>query len=75
MADVETSGPLFHDKLNMRNTYTDLWHFLFANSEVLNLLLNVARGGEKQKFVNTTSGMLVLDSIRFAGLTGYGDLK
>jgi lysophospholipase L1-like esterase len=60
--DVETSGPLFHDKMNTRGAYPDLRHYIFENSEVLNLLLNLARGWRAQKFNNTTNSMLVLDS-------------
>lgn len=59
--DVETSGPSFHDKLNTRGAYPDLKHYIFENSEVLNLLLNLARGWRAQKFNNTTNSLLVLD--------------
>jgi lysophospholipase L1-like esterase len=62
--DVETPGPLFHDKLNTRNAYSDFRHFIFTNSEVLNLALNIARGWRAQRFNNTTNSMLVLDSNR-----------
>lgn len=62
--DIETSGPSFHDKLYERNAYPDLKHFLFNNSEVLNLGLNLVRGWRAQKFNNTTNGLLVLDSLR-----------
>jgi hypothetical protein len=61
--DVETSGPLFHDKLSTRNAYTDFRHFIFNNSEVLNVVLNIARGWRAQRFNNTTNAMLVLDSV------------
>jgi GDSL-like Lipase/Acylhydrolase family len=62
--DVETSGPLFHDKLYQRGAYTDLKHFLFSNSEVLNLGLNLWRGWRARRFNNTTDGMMALDSVR-----------
>lgn len=62
--DVETPGPLFHDKLSTRNAWSDFGHFIFTNSEVLNLALNMARGWRAQKFNNTTNAMLVLDSTR-----------
>jgi len=62
--DVETEGPSFHDKLNTRGAYPDLKHYLFENSEVLNLCLNLARGWRAQRFNNTTNSMLVLDSGR-----------
>jgi hypothetical protein len=62
--EIETPGPLFHDKLSTRNAYTDLRHFIVNNSEVLSLVLNLARQGRGQKFTNTTNAMLVLDSGR-----------
>jgi hypothetical protein len=62
--DVETEGPLFHDKLSTRNAYPDFRHFIVNNSEVLSLALNIARGWRAQKFNNTTNAMLVLDSSR-----------
>src|SRR5579863_805707 len=62
--DVESSGPSFHDKLYERGTYPDFSHFLFNNSEVLNLGLNLWRGWRARRFNNTTNGMLVLDSAR-----------
>ncbi|MDP4248158.1 MAG: hypothetical protein Q8932_20160, partial [Bacteroidota bacterium] len=60
MNDVETSAPSFHDKLNTRGAYPDLKHWLFGNSEVLNLALNLVRGWRAQHFNNTTNAMLVL---------------
>jgi hypothetical protein len=62
--DVETEGPTFHDKLNIRGAYPDFRHYIFWNSEVLNLCLNLARGWRAQKFNNTTNNLLVLDSSR-----------
>lgn len=59
--DVETSGPSFHDKLSTRGGFPDLKHYIFENSEVLNLLLNLVRGWRAQKFNNTTNYLLVLD--------------
>jgi len=60
--DVELESPSFHDRLKMRGGYADLKHYIFQNSEVLNLGLNLVRGWRAQKFNNTTSKMLVLDS-------------
>ena len=60
--DVETDQPSFHDKLNTKGAYSDLRHFLFENSEVLNVILNLARGWRAQKFNNTTNTGIVLDS-------------
>ncbi len=62
--DVESSGPSFHDKLYERGAYPDFTHFLFNNSEVLNLGLNLWRGWRARRFNNTTNGMMVLDSAR-----------
>lgn len=62
--DIENDGPDFHDKLNMRNAYPDFLHWLFNNSEVLNVGLNLVRGWRAQRFNNTTGTMWVLDSNR-----------
>ena len=62
--DVESDNPTFHDKLNTRGAYSDWRHYIFENSEVLNLALNLARGWKAQKFNNTTNHLLVLDSSR-----------
>jgi len=66
--DVEMDRPSFHDKLNTRGAYSDLRHYLFENSEVLNVLLNLARGWRAQKFNNTTNSAIVLDSSRIRNL-------
>jgi len=58
--DIENDQPTFHDKLNMRGAYPDFKHYLFENSEVLNLALNIVRGWRAQRFNNTTDRMLVL---------------
>ncbi len=62
--DVETEEPTFHDKLNIRGAYPDFRHYIFWNSEVLNLCLNLARGWRAQKFNNTTNAEVLLDSSR-----------
>jgi len=62
--DIETADPTFHDKMNTRGAVPDWRHYLFENSEVLNLVLNLVRGWRAQKFNNTTNNMLVLDSTR-----------
>ena len=59
--DVEATGPSFHDKLNTRGAFPDLKHYIFENSEVLNLLLNLERGWRAQKFNNTTNALIPLD--------------
>lgn len=60
--DIENDGPTFHDRLNTRGAVADWRHYIFENSEVLNLALNLARGWRAQKFNNTTNGLLALDS-------------
>jgi hypothetical protein len=62
--EVETTGPSFHDKLNTRGAFPDLKHYIFENSEVLNLLLNLERGWRAQRLNNTTNSMLGLNSIQ-----------
>jgi lysophospholipase L1-like esterase len=62
--DVENEGPTFHDKLNTRGMVADWRHYIFENSEVLNLILNLVRGWRAQKFNNTTNDLLVLDSLQ-----------
>jgi hypothetical protein len=62
--DMETTSPSFHDKLYLRGAYPDFLHFLFSNSEVLNLGLNLVRGWRARRFNNTTNGMMVLDSLK-----------
>jgi hypothetical protein len=62
--DMENRGPTFHDKLYERGAYPDFSHWLFNNSEVLNLGLNLFRGITARRFNNTTNGMMVLDSAR-----------
>jgi len=62
--DVENCAPTFHDKLNTRGAVADWRHYLFDNSEVLSLLLNLSRGWRVQRFTNTTNTMLLLDSVQ-----------
>jgi lysophospholipase L1-like esterase len=52
--DIENEGPSFFDKLNTKNAYPDLLHFLYNNSEVINVAVNICRGAKAQKFNNTT---------------------
>jgi lysophospholipase L1-like esterase len=58
--DIGNDQPTFHDKLNIKGAYPDLKHYLFENSEVLNVALNLVRGWRAQKFNNTTDHMLQL---------------
>jgi len=60
--DVETKSPTFHDELNRKGGHVDWRHYIFENSEVLNLALNVCRGWQAQRFNTTTNVMMVLDS-------------
>jgi lysophospholipase L1-like esterase len=62
--DMESDGPTFHDKLYERGAYPDFKHWLFNNSEVLNLGLNLWRSARARRFNNTTNAMMVLDSTR-----------
>jgi lysophospholipase L1-like esterase len=52
--DIENDQPTFHDKLNTKGAYADFKHFIFTNSEVLNLGLNLVRGWRSQRVNNTT---------------------
>jgi hypothetical protein len=58
--DVENDQPTFHDKLNIKGAYPDFKHFIFSNSEVLSLGLNLVRGWKAQKMNNTTDHPIVL---------------
>jgi len=58
--EVENDQPTFHDKLNSRGAYSDFKHFIFTNSEALNLVLNVVRGRKAQQLNNTTNELLDL---------------
>jgi lysophospholipase L1-like esterase len=58
--EVENDQPSYHDKLNFRGSYFSLKQFLFTNSEVLNLALNLSRGWKAQHMHNTTHKMLDL---------------
>ncbi|HYH14383.1 MAG TPA: SGNH/GDSL hydrolase family protein [Flavisolibacter sp.] len=58
--DVENDQPSFHDKLNIKGAYPDFKHFIFTNSEVLSLGLNLVRGWRAQKFNNTTHSQINL---------------
>lgn len=58
--DVENDQPSFHDKLNIKGAYPDFKHYIFTNSEVLSLGLNLVRGWRAQKFNNTTHNQLNL---------------
>ncbi|HET6255535.1 MAG TPA: SGNH/GDSL hydrolase family protein [Puia sp.] len=62
--DMETDRPSFHDKLYERGAFPDFKHWLFNNSEVLNLGLNLWRSMRARRFNNTTNSMMVLDSVR-----------
>lgn len=58
--DIENDHASFHDKLNMKGGYPDFKHFIFTNSEVLNVILNLVRGRKAQKMNNTTGTMIDL---------------
>lgn len=67
--DVETAGPSFHDKLSTKGAWSDFKHYIFENSEVLNLLLNLSRGWRAQKFNNTSHNMMVLNNDRLLNMS------
>lgn len=52
--DIENEGPSFFDKLHMRNEYPGLLNFIYNNSEVVSVVINLARGARAQRFNNTT---------------------
>jgi hypothetical protein len=58
--DVENDQLTFHDKLNIKGAYPDFKHFIFSNSEVLSLGLNLVRGWKAQRMNNTTDRPLDL---------------
>ncbi len=68
--DIELADPTFHDKLNTKGAVPDWKHYVFENSEVLNLGLNLVRGWRAQKFVNTTNSMFIPDSMQKRQVTG-----
>ena len=52
--DVENDGPSFHDKLNTKGAFPSFVHYLYNESEVINLAVNLARGAHAQRWNNTT---------------------
>lgn len=52
--DIESDQPSFHDQQNKRGAWSDLKHSIVNNSEVLSLLLNLARGWKAQQAHNTS---------------------
>lgn len=55
--DIENDGPSFFDKLKNKDEYPDLLNYLYNNSEVVNIMVNFARGARAKKFNNTTQDM------------------
>lgn len=55
--DIENDQPTFHDKLNNRKSFPDFKHYLYNNSEVVNLFVNAVRGWKAQRFNNTTHSL------------------
>jgi hypothetical protein len=55
--DMENEGPSFFDLQKEKNAYPDLRHFLYNNSEVINAIVNLARGARAQRFNNTSQKM------------------
>lgn len=67
--DIENEGPSYFDKLTIKNTYSDLVHFLYNNSEVINVAVNIARGARAKKFNNTTQEMKIPGSMGNLSMT------
>lgn len=61
--DIENEGPSYFDKLTTINAYPDFIHYLYNNSEVINALVNIARGARAKKFNNTTQAMKIPGSM------------
>ena len=57
--DIENEGPSFFDKLNTKNSFPDLPHFILNNSEVINAITNIWRGARARRFNNTTQSARV----------------
>jgi lysophospholipase L1-like esterase len=55
--DIENEGPSYFDKLKNKNEYPDMLNYLYNNSEVVNVIVNFARGARAKKFNNTTQDM------------------
>lgn len=55
--DIENDGPTFHDKLNTKGAYSDLIHYIYNESEVVNLGTNFIRGSKARKLNNTTQAL------------------
>jgi lysophospholipase L1-like esterase len=55
--DIENDGPSYFDKLKNKNEYADLLNYMYNNSEVVNVLVNFARGAKAKKFNNTMQDM------------------
>jgi hypothetical protein len=66
--EVENDQPTFHDKLNMKGAYPDFRHFIFTNSEVLSLALNIVRGWKAKKMNNTTQKAIDLKTYEVLNL-------
>ncbi len=57
--DLENETTTFHDKSNTKGAYSDFVHYLYNNSEVINLAVNLFRGYKAQKYNNTTHKLLL----------------
>lgn len=52
--DIENDGPSFFDKMNNRDEYPGWYFFLYNNSEVVNLIVNLSRMAKAGRLNNTT---------------------
>jgi hypothetical protein len=73
--EIENDAPSFHDKLNIKGAYPDLKHFIFNNSEVLTLGLNIVRGWRARKVNNTTDRPLQLKGFQPRTFTADEEAK
>jgi hypothetical protein len=57
--DIENNGPSYFDKLTTKNAFPDLFHYIYNNSEVINVIVNITRNKKAKKLNNTTQEMKV----------------
>jgi lysophospholipase L1-like esterase len=67
--DIENDGPTYPDKLKMKNVYTDMLNYLYNNSELVNVIVNLSRGGRAKKLNNTTQEMKIPGALGSLDLT------
>lgn len=63
--DIEYDGPSFFEKMNTKGAYPGFVRWVFKNSEIANIVVNLWRGGKAQRFNNTTQ------EARIPGAAGF----